>query len=244
MSNRTAEEQLLKLNEVMGPDLGPVFHHLWQRFVHLSVAWDFVCTLSYTEERWKTVEYGIGSFVDDFYWIMVNSTVSGLMRLLDPLITSGQTNLTLRQLGKLAPAEIAELISDQLDVLNIKTVALKEIRHKLLSHNDLDYSLSEEQWPLYPPRLEISQVFREILKLLNIVELHYESATTVLLPLGNRPAFRLLNQLHLVEFILNQEREADKSAQSHLTIDRKELHSALDFFEEEKYEMDRYELPL
>ena len=243
MSYRNTDEQLEKAVDLMGSDLGPVYHHLWQRFMQLTVPWDFTCSLFLTEDRWKILGSALGNFVGEFHLLLLRDTISGLMRLLDSPESLGKRNLTFWMLSSLVPETIKPTVALELESLKLQTAHLRTVRHKLLAHLDLEHALGLSDELLLPSRLEITEVFKSILRLLNIVESHFEPSKTHIFPMGNDSAFRLLGRLHVVEWLLEKEEEAAISGRNFISFSKVEFLSQFGYFKEERREEERYGRP-
>ena len=188
----------------MGNELGPVFLHCRQKFIATTRVWDIYCVLFGNKERVDLLNRSSGFVAMHLHWQFLGGTILGLLRLLDPPATMGKPNLTFRSLPKLVSVDLANELAERVESLRNLCNGLKNVRDKILAHNDLRQVAGEEEPIEIESRKAITQIVMEMLGVLNLIENHYMKAITVIQPFGNEPAYKLLHRLWLADFLLSR----------------------------------------
>ena len=165
----------------MGEDLGRVYYALWQEVVWLHNQWDEYLQLFGTKEsRIKLMNAAAPRFFRMIQDELVEAVVLRIARLTDPPKSTGQSNLTIRQLPSLIKDQS---FSDEVSNLVNAAVTASEFcrarRHRRIAHNALDLALGVQNEPL--PNLTRENITRAIAssaEVLNAVSFHFLKSTT------------------------------------------------------------------
>ena len=165
----------------MGPDLGPVFHALWNEVAWLHEKWQEYCELFGT--RASRIEL-MNEAAPMFFRIVQDSLFEDILihitRLTDPPKSCGKENLTICRIPSLlsdqqARANVKELI----DVASQKAAFCRDWRNRHIAHTDLDLALKEGAKPLEAAsRQEVKKALEAISNVLNSIETHYTGKET------------------------------------------------------------------
>ena len=109
-----------------------------------------------------------------------HDTILSLCRLTDPPDTGSHKNATVARLsGLIADAELAVKVEDAANACVESTAFARDWRNRRLAHRDLAHALDPEAAPLsQATRGLVEAAMERLAAVLNIVELHYENATT------------------------------------------------------------------
>jgi AbiU2 len=238
MSHETADDQLKKYSDSMGKELGSIFHHCRQKFVAVTSLWDIYCVLIDNKDRIDLFNRSSGFVAFTMHWQFLSGTILGLLRLLDPPKSMGKVNLTLQSLSSLCSVEFSKQVEQQVANLVSQTKGLKEVRNKILAHNDLRQATNEDGPLEIESRKTITTIIQEILSLLNQIENFYMKSTTFIIPLGNDPAFKLLHRLWVADHILK--RASESRREDGFKITHEELNQMPDYLKVSERENRRY----
>lgn len=154
----------------LGPDLGPVYHALWNDLASLLVKWqEYREMFGASPERIGLLNSAAGLFfriVQDTLW---EDTLLHLCRLTDPPQSVGRSNLTLRALPPLVNnsalrAEVSALVDQAVHA----TAFARDWRNRRLSHHDLALAIDSCAQPLAPAsRTHVSDALAAVHAVLN-----------------------------------------------------------------------------
>lgn len=176
---------------LMGPELGSVFHALFDQCVWLHIKWLQYRTLfGEGPKRIKLLNATAGLFfwvVQDVFW---GDTLLRLSRMTDKPVVSGRKNLTIRALPSLlkhpslppdAKSRIEDLLPDAQSLVDIaltKTEFARDWRNRKLAHTDLALAIEQGATPLtMASREKIVQAIDAIAAVLNRIERHFKDST-------------------------------------------------------------------
>lgn len=154
----------------LGPNLGPVFHELWNELAWLRVKWQEYHELFGTSpERVQLVNSAAGLFFRIVQHTLWENILLHLCRMTDPPQSAGKANLTLQVLPDLIAdlslkADVKALV---MQAFNTTTFA-RDWRNRLLGHRDLALALDSGAQPLAPAsRAQVSAALSAIHAVLN-----------------------------------------------------------------------------
>ncbi len=178
--NRTAEELKQHHIEIMGEEVGALYHALWNELVRLHSKWDEYVELFGTKpSRLELLNSSAPLFfrtVQDSLW---ESTLIQITRITDPLKSCGRDNLSITRLACIVDIELKGIISEKINVAVEKTKFCRDWRNRRIAHNDLSLALDSGAVPLEPAsRANIKDALKSIVSVLNIIEEHYMDNTT------------------------------------------------------------------
>jgi AbiU2 len=195
MNNVSAEQVLVKYKEGMGEALGSEFYYCRQQFLEVTFLWDVCETLFGSKERVELLNATIDVLAVYIRNQFLNGVALGVARLLDPPSKGKFENLTLSRVCESCPTGLQERATSLLAEIHDDSQAMREIRNKLIAHNDLAYATRKLEPIVYGTREKITNLLRKILALFNIIDLHYLEQFTSIIPLGNDSALRMLVNL-------------------------------------------------
>jgi hypothetical protein len=196
MSHLSAEQVLAKYKEGMGEPLGPEFYYCRQQFLEVTFLWDVCETLFGRKERVELLNATIDVLAVYIKNQFLNGVALGVARLLDPPSQGKLENLTLSRVCDSCPIELRERATILLAEIRAESEAMREIRNKLIAHNDLEHATRKLEPIVYGTRDKITNLLRKFLALFNIIDLHYLKQSTSIIPLGNDSARGMLVNLH------------------------------------------------
>jgi hypothetical protein len=176
----SAEEVEAEHLNVLGPELGPLYHALhnevawlhakWKQYRHLYASADIVDLLNETAGFFFRV-------VQDVMW---TDTMLTIARLTDVPRTVGKDNLTLPRLaGAIEDAALARRVAALTESAKAEAAFVRDWRNRHLAHRDLQLALDSGVQPL--PAVSHDQMERALAALrsvMNEIQLHYWSSTT------------------------------------------------------------------
>lgn len=179
--HKSPEEVEQERSQVLGPQLGPLFHALHDEFAWLQMKWqEYRKLFAHTRER---VEL-LNQTARTFFWILQDvlwkDVLLHLARLVDASSTGRKTNLTIQAL----PASIADpTLAADVERLVGEAVArcdfAKDWRNRSLAHNDLNLRLDRATQPLEGvSREHVETALKAVADVLNRIELHYFKVAT------------------------------------------------------------------
>jgi hypothetical protein len=207
-SHRAAEDVKQRHIEVMGDDLGPLYHSLWNELAWVYSKWgEYVQLFGVKPSRIDLLNDAAAHFfriVQDSLW---EDTLLHIARLTDPPKSAGKDNLTIKRL----PQSIEEK-SLETRVLNLIDVAVdkahfcRDWRNRRLAHRDLSLALSSGAEPLVAAsRLKVKEALESMSDVLNAVSNHYLDSTTMFEGVGGHGSAESL--LYVLDDGLRVERE-------------------------------------
>lgn len=193
--NRTAEEVKQHHIEVMGEDLGTLFHALWNELAWLYFEWsEYVELFGTKPSRIDLLNQAAGRFfrmVQDSFW---EDALLHISRLTDRPKIAGKENLTIRKLPDLiTDKELKNHVSKLIDTAIDKADFCRDWRNRHIAHKDLQLALRTGAKPLKPPsRAKIKEVLVSISEVLNALSVHYMDSTIMFEGIGHSSALSLL----------------------------------------------------
>ena len=186
-AHKTAEEVKQHHINVMGEDLGSLYHTLWNELAWLYSKWEEYVELFGTKpSRIELINRVAGHFfriVQDFLW---EDSLLHIARLTDPPRSAGKENLTIRKLSHLIEEEtLKEQVLELIDVAVAKAEFCRDWRNRHIAHKDLGLALRSGAEPLKPAsRAKVKEVLRSISDVLNALSTHYMDSTTIFEDIG------------------------------------------------------------
>ncbi len=181
--HRTAEEVKQYHVHVLGEDLGPLYHALWNELVWLYWKWEeYEELFGKKPSRIELINKAAGYFfriVQDSLW---EDTLLHITRLTDPPKSAGKENLTIRKLPDLIKHDalkkkVVYLIETSVE----KTGFCRDWRNRHIAHKDMGLALNaEEAEPLEPAnRAKVKEALGSIADVMNAISNHYMGSTTM-----------------------------------------------------------------
>lgn len=208
MSHQSADEVFEDYKSKMGNELGTLFHHCRQQFLATTILWDQYVTVFGNKDRVKLFNAAGGSFAFNVHWQFLNGVVLGIARLLDPPATGKSENLTLSRLRNMCDCSLSDQLGSILDKIGCQTATVRDLRNKVIAHNDLVKVTSTAESIEYDSRANITSILTNILSFLNVVERHHMGSTTYIMPMGNSDALAHLILLFRGNMVSEEERSS------------------------------------
>lgn len=184
----TAEEVKQHHIDVMGEDLGSLYHALWNELAWLYSKWGEYVELFGTEpSRIGLINSAAGRFfrmVQDSFW---EDFLLHIARLTDPPRTAEKENLTIRKLPDLITDEdLKDRLSSLIDAAVEKADFCRDWRNRHIAHKDLQLAMRTGAEPLMPAsRAKVKEVMGSISDILNALSTHYMDSTTMFESIGD-----------------------------------------------------------
>lgn len=180
-THKTAEEVKQHHIEVLGEELGSLYHALWNELAWLYSKWDeYVELFGSKPSRIELVNKAAGHFfriVQDSLW---EDSLLHIARLTDSPKSHGKENLTIRKLPDLITDEIFRKHLSELIVIAVeKTDFCRDWRNRHIAHKDLGLALKTGAEPLKDAsRAKVKEALSAISDVLNAISGHYMDSTT------------------------------------------------------------------
>ena len=182
MSARNAEEVHADYVAKMGQEAGHAFYQLHHKLIELHVLWQQYCNLFGQDDA--TVELlnrTAGLFfkvVQDELW---DSVLLGISRMLDPPMTSGRKNLTLRSLPEMVDGTaLRDELRTLLETASKAAEFAKEHRNKRIAHQDHGYLTNRNANALSGiSRAKVNEMLEALRAVANRVHLHFFDSTVM-----------------------------------------------------------------
>lgn len=181
-THRTAEEVKQHHIEVMGEELGTLYHALWNELAWLYSKWGAYVELFGTKpSRIELANKVAGHFfriVQDSLW---KDCLLHIARLTDPPKSGRKENLTIKSLPDLiTDKKIKKHLSERIEVVDEKTDFCRDWRNRHIAHKDLKLAMKTGAKPLkLASRAKVKEVLSSISDVLNAVSSHYMDSTTM-----------------------------------------------------------------
>ncbi len=178
----TPPDEALEQNiATMGPDLGPVYHRLWNEMAWLHVKWDqYVNLFGSKPERIDLLNGAAATFfriVQDTLW---EDTLLHLARLTDPAQTGSKQNLTINRLAVLVHHALRDDVTGLVEAAVEKTTFARDWRNRHIAHRDLRLALQDRAEPLEPgSRADVKEALAAVGAVLRRICQHYEDADII-----------------------------------------------------------------
>lgn len=184
---KSAVEALEKNIAMMGSDLGPVYHRLWNELAWLHVKWDqYVQLFGSKPERIDLLNGAAATFfriVQDTLW---EDTLLHLARLTDPADTGGKSNLTIKRLAVLVDDALRDDVTGLVETAADKTAFARDCRNVHIAHQDLHLALQDRAERLKPgSRADVKEALAAVGAVLRRICQHYEDADIIFEYLGD-----------------------------------------------------------
>jgi hypothetical protein len=167
----------------MGPDLGDLYHALWQHTGRAFTTWqEFTGLFEKSEQRVRTLNRAAGHFFGVVQGVLWEQTLLHLQRLTAPERSLRRDNLTVRRIPPLiGESSVAERAADAVAKAVDAARFAKDWRDRSIAH--LDYELfvkPESARPITPATTaQVKTALMAIVDVLNVVSLHFEESTSV-----------------------------------------------------------------
>jgi len=180
MSRYSSAEEVQKEHvDTLGPDLGPVYHALYNECAWLHIKWHQFLVLYCTKpERIELLNRSAGLFfriIQDTLW---EDTLLHVARLTDQPRSMGKDNLTIQRLPPLISDsafrdDIQRLVTAAIDI----TAFARDWRNKHIAHRDLALALKEGPKKLPPAsRSQVKEALQAVSRVLQrISEFYFKS---------------------------------------------------------------------
>ena len=188
--HRTAEEVKQRHIDVLGEDLGVLYHALWNELAWLYSKWgEYEELFGKKPSRIELINKVAGHFfriVQDSLW---EDCLLHIARLTDPPKSAGKENLSIRRLPDLIEEDVlkrkvAELVEISID----KAEFCRDWRNRRIAHKDLGLALSTGAEPLKPAsQAKVKEALRAISDVMNAISAHYMDSTTFYEGVGGSP---------------------------------------------------------
>lgn len=178
--HKSPEEVKEEHLESMGPELGPLYHALYNEVAWLHAKWlQYRQLYAKSPERITLLNDVSGFFfriVQEVFW---KDVILHLARLTDPPESVGKANLTLRRLPKAnIESSLAEEVHKLVEVAASQSSFAREWRNRHLAHKDLALALDVGAEPL--PRVSrqnVEDALSAVRDVLNRLAGHYLDTT-------------------------------------------------------------------
>jgi hypothetical protein len=182
VTDQSAAEAKKQYIEKMGDALGTRFYALWQEITLLHINWkEYAELFGTSEKRIERLNQAAPAFfrmIQDELW---NATLLHIARLVDSPKTSGQANLTIRNLTDLVDVELKMPLATLIDKAVEDAKFARDWRNKIIAHRDLSLALEDgTSEPLTPAsRADVNKALAELAEVLNAVQHHYLNSETI-----------------------------------------------------------------
>jgi AbiU2 len=180
-SEITTDDAKRRHIELMGSELGSIFHALSSELTWLYAKWEEYVELFGTKSsRVDLLNKAAGQFfrvIQDSLW---EDSLLHVARLTDPPSSLGKGNLSVRRLpGLIKDAEVKQNVEALVNVALEKSEFCRDWRNRRIAHRDLRLALEMSAEPLLPAsRDQVRAALDSLSAVLNAVTLHYENSTT------------------------------------------------------------------
>jgi hypothetical protein len=182
MTQESASEVRSRHVEAMGPELGGLYHALWQEVAWLHMKWlDYRALFASSRGRVDLFNRTAPSFFGHLEGVLWEDILLHLSRLTDTPASRGKANLTLT---RLPDAIDVPALQAKVALLVEQTVAdaafARDWRNRRLAHRELKIGTGEAARPLAPASRErLEKALKAIRDAMNAVELHYRDSTVM-----------------------------------------------------------------
>ena len=185
--HRTAEEVRQHHLDVLGADLGALYHALWNELAWLYSKWgEYVELYGTKPSRIELINKSAGHFfriIQDSLW---EDCLLHIARLTDPQKSAGKENLTLNRLPNLIVHDVLKkTVKDLVNISIEKADFCRDWRNRRIAHKDLGLALSAGVEPLKPAsQAKVKDALSSISDVMNAISRHYMDSTTMYEGLG------------------------------------------------------------
>lgn len=197
MSKRyfTAEEAKQDHVEILGDELGNLYHELWNEVGQLHLKWNEYVELFGTDpSRIELLNNSASLFFRTVQESLWESTLLHITRLTDPSKSFKKDNLSIRRLPDLVDDEITETVIEQINDAIEKSSFCRDWRNRRIAHKDLRLVVDSQAEPLKPAsRAKVKDAIKSIATVLNTISEYYmDSSIAFDLIKGSHGAVNLL----------------------------------------------------
>ena len=179
-SSSSAEEVKEEHFEVLGPELGRLYHELWNECAWVHFKWDEYRHLYATNPaRVEVLNSAAGGFFGPLHDILWQDLLLHLARLVDRSSTGGKDNLTVRRLPDMVNEEIRDGLESLVDAAVVAAGFATDWRNRRIAHRDLKVALAEGAPLESASRERVSKALAALATVLNKVESHYFDTTVM-----------------------------------------------------------------
>ncbi len=208
MSNLKSSDEVLQEHiEVLGFDLGKLFHKLWNEFAWMQIKWqEYVDLYGTSPERIELLNSTSPRFFKLIQDVLLEDILLSLSRLTDPPKTGGKENLTFNALPAFISDvdfhnTISELVKKAVDALGFA----RDWRNRHIAHRDLKLAIGDEIAPLSSvTRLKVANGISFLYKILNAIYQKYFKAE--LSPKVFSPMNGAISLLYILQDGLNEKK--------------------------------------
>jgi hypothetical protein len=173
LGNLTADEVEKQYVDAMGPELGRLYHRLWNECAWIHWKWSEFNELF--GENPKRIELlnecapQFFSLIQQSLWEDILLTIS---RLTDPATSPGRKqNLSLTALTQFVATEICPELQSLIETAAQKAAFARDWRNRRIAHRDLNVALQQSSTPLAPAtRAGVRECLAAIAAVLNVIE--------------------------------------------------------------------------
>ncbi len=171
----TAEESEQQYLEVMGLELGRLYHRLSRECEWLHRKWaTYVILFGTKPERIELLNSAAPAFFRLIQDSLLEDIILHISRLMDPPKSVGKQNLTLLALPQMTHGNVGLGIEDLLETAKGRSEFARDWRNRHLAHRDLGLVLGKNAEPLAAAsRRNVIDALEAIGTVLNAVEFHY-----------------------------------------------------------------------
>jgi len=186
----TGEEVENEHLQVLGPELGRLYHRLYNECAWLQIKWaQYVELFGSKSERIDLLNRAAALFfrvVQDSLW---EDTLMHLARLTDPEQSGpGKENLTLRRLPALVCDELRDDVGSLVNEAVNATAFARDWRNRHIAHRDLALALEEGARPLEPAsRASVKEAIAAVSSVLVRTHAHYFKSDLALHLVSDEP---------------------------------------------------------
>lgn len=187
-TSQTPEEVRQQHLDLMGEELGSLYHALWNELAWLYAKWsEYVEMFGTKSSRIELVNHAAGRFfrmVQDSLW---EDALLHVARLTDPPKSKGKDNLTIRRLPQLIhESDAKKMVSELIRVAVDKADFCRDWRNRHIAHKDLGLALKSGAEPLKDAsRAKVKEALDSIAEVLNAISAHHMDSTTAFGGVGN-----------------------------------------------------------
>jgi hypothetical protein len=180
--NQTADEVKDRHIEMMGNQLGTIYHALWNELAWLYMKWQEYVELYGTKpSRIELINQASSRFfrvVQDTLW---DDTILHVARLTDTPKSAGKENLSIRRLPVLIQEDpVRDNVEQLINLACDKAEFCRDWRNRHIAHKDLALAMKTGARPLQTANhAKIKDVLLAISDVLNAVSEHYMDSTTM-----------------------------------------------------------------
>jgi hypothetical protein len=174
-AHRSAEEVEREHLGVLGPELGPTYHVLYEEVTWLHAKWNQYRQLYATPQTVDLLNRTAGFFFRVIQDVLWEDVVLHIARLTDSPKSMGKANLTLRRLPEVITIpELAAEVENLVDKVQKESAFARDWRNRRIAHRDLSLALDVEAEPLQAvSRAQVERVLSAIRAVLNKIHGHF-----------------------------------------------------------------------